>query len=80
MSGDRYKIADQNTLHFCNLHSSELDRCIHQRFCNVSLHLIGVFRMQSDIKWGGTDWNGTNIDYLHFEISESKIVEYLKKP
>lgn len=49
-------------------------------FCNVPLDLIEAFREQSDITWGGMDWNGSNIDYMHFEINESKTVNYLKNP
>ncbi|WP_375579090.1 hypothetical protein ABWH96_19060 [Marivirga tractuosa] len=56
------------------------NKLFEEGFCNVPLDLINVFRGQSDIKWGGMDWNGSNIDYMHFEISESKTVEYLKKP
>lgn len=56
------------------------NRLFKDGFCNVPLDLIQAFREQSDIQWGGMDWNSSNIDYMHFEINESKTVDYLKKP
>jgi hypothetical protein len=47
-------------------------------FCNVPLDLIEKFRNHKDIEWGGMDWNGSSVDYMHFEIEESKTSDYLK--
>jgi hypothetical protein len=47
-------------------------------FCNIPLDLINAFRQKDDIDWGGLDWSGSVVDYMHFEIEESKTGDYLK--
>ena len=59
-----------------NFYSNELFK---QGFCNIPIDLINAFKSHSDINWGGSDWGSTNVDYMHFEVKQGKIAEYLEK-
>jgi ferritin len=48
----------------------------HDGFCDVPLTLINTFLNQQDISWGGT-WNSGRVDYMHFEIPEALVSDYL---
>ncbi|WP_296622715.1 M15 family metallopeptidase [Marivirga sp.] len=45
-------------------------------FCDVPITLINTFLNQQDISWGGT-WNSGRVDYMHFEIPEALVSDYL---
>jgi hypothetical protein len=45
-------------------------------FSDVPITLINAFLNQQDISWGGT-WKSGRVDYMHFEIPEDLVSDYL---
>jgi hypothetical protein len=46
-------------------------------FCGVHSKLVNEFLKNPKIQWGGL-WNGSNVDFMHFEVPKRKVSSYLK--